>query len=67
MAGRSRASFLSNPSPRGLGYSVECVVRDLPCPPCQREDDPRERLYRMRQLSQGVNGLVRAAADLTRG
>lgn len=52
---------------RGLGYSVECVVGDLPCPPCQREDDPRERLYRMRQLSQGVNGLVRAAAELTRG
>ncbi|MDT5269048.1 MAG: hypothetical protein QOH49_1234 [Acidobacteriota bacterium] len=47
---------------RGLGYRVECVVTDLPCPPGQREDDPRERLYRMRQLSQGIEGIVRSAA-----
>ena len=45
-----------------LGYRVECVVGDLPCPPGQREDDPRERLYRMRQLSQGIEGIVRSAA-----
>lgn len=50
-----------------LGYRVESVVKDLPCPRGQREDDPRERLYRMRQLSEGVEGLVKAAAaDLSR-
>ena len=49
-----------------LGYRVGSVVKDLPCPVEQREDDPRERLYRMRQLSQGVEGLLKsAAADLT--
>lgn len=33
----------------------------------QRGDDARERLYRMRQLSEGVEGLVKAAAaDLSR-
>ncbi|HEX7313469.1 MAG TPA: hypothetical protein VF297_06085 [Pyrinomonadaceae bacterium] len=48
-----------------LGYRVEAVVKDLPCPTEQREDDPRERLYRMRQLSQGVEGLLKSeAADL---
>lgn len=48
-----------------LGRRVECVVKDLPCPPEQREDDPRERLYRMRQLTQGVEGLLKSAsADL---
>jgi hypothetical protein len=52
---------------RRLGYRVESVSKDLPCPAGQREDDPRERLYRMRQLSQGVQGLVEsAAADLSR-
>lgn len=50
-----------------LGCRVESVVGDLPCPPGQRADDPRERLYRMRQLGQGVEGLLKsAAADLTR-
>lgn len=47
---------------RRLGYRVESVVKDLPCPPGQRVDDARERLYRMRQLSRGVDGLVEAAA-----
>jgi hypothetical protein len=48
-----------------LGCRVECVVKDLPCPPGQRVDDARERLYRMRQLAQGVEGLLKsAAADL---
>jgi hypothetical protein len=47
---------------RRLGYRVECVVRDLRCPPEQREDDARERLYRMRQLGQSVEGLLLATA-----
>lgn len=46
---------------RGLGHRVESVAADLPCPPDQREDDPRERLYRMRQLAQGIDGLLKSA------
>jgi hypothetical protein len=45
---------------RRLGYRVESLVRDLPCPPSQREDGPRERLLRMRQLAQSVEGLVQS-------
>jgi hypothetical protein len=45
---------------RRLGYRVESLVRDLPCPPSQREDSPRERLLRMRQLAQSVEGLIRS-------
>jgi len=45
-----------------LGYRVESLVRELPCPPEQREDSPRERLYRMRQLTQGVEGLLLSTA-----
>jgi hypothetical protein len=48
-----------------LGRRVECVVKDLPCPPGQRGEGARERLYRMRQLAEGVEGLLKAsAADL---
>ncbi|HJQ32782.1 MAG TPA: hypothetical protein VJ866_11410 [Pyrinomonadaceae bacterium] len=46
-----------------LGYRVESVVRDLPCPPAQREDSPRERLYRMRQLAQSVEGLLQSVSQ----
>jgi len=51
---------------RRLGYRVESLTRDLPCPPEQREDDPRERIYRMRQLGQSVQGLLLSAADADR-
>lgn len=44
-----------------LGYGVESVSKDLPCPRAQREDDARERVYRMRQLAQGVEGVIRSA------
>jgi hypothetical protein len=43
---------------RRLGYRVESIVRDLPCPPAQRRDTPPERLYRIRQLAQSVEGLL---------
>ena len=48
---------------RRLGYRVESLTKDLPCPPEQRADDPRERLYRMRQLGESVRGLLLSAAD----
>ena len=41
-----------------LGYRVESVVKDFQCPPEQRDDDARERVYRMRQLAEGVRGLT---------
>jgi hypothetical protein len=49
-------------SARRLGYRVEGIVKDLPCPPEQRADDPRERLHRMRQLGQSVQGLLLSAS-----
>jgi hypothetical protein len=33
---------------------------DLPCPPDQREDDLAERVHRLRQLSQNLQGVVLA-------
>lgn len=50
---------------RRLGYRVESLTKDLPCPPEQRTDDPRERLYRMRQLGQSIQGLLLSAASAT--
>ncbi len=41
-----------------LGYRIVPWVADLPCPPGQREDSTQERMHRMRQLSQNVQGLV---------
>jgi hypothetical protein len=45
-----------------LGYRVSWQERDLPCPPDQRTDDPTERVYRMRQLQQNIDGLVQSVA-----
>ena len=44
-----------------LGYSVEAFRGDFFCPVHQRQDDPAERIYRMRQLSQNMEGLTLAA------
>ncbi|HEV7349479.1 hypothetical protein [Telluribacter sp.] len=41
-----------------LGYRVEPLEMELPCPPDQREDTSQERLYRMRQLQQNIQGIV---------
>ncbi|GAB3181839.1 hypothetical protein [Telluribacter humicola] len=43
-----------------LGYSVESLAQEVPCPVDQREDDPKERIYRMRQLTQNIQGIVLA-------
>jgi hypothetical protein len=45
---------------RRLGYGVRHVERRLPCPQEQREDGAAERLYRMKQLTQNVQGLLGA-------
>jgi len=41
-----------------LGYNVEAAEGDFNCPPDQRKDDAKERIYRMRQLEQNIRGLV---------
>jgi hypothetical protein len=48
---------------RRLGYRIGYVEAHLPCPAGQREDDASERLYRIRQLGQNVEGLL---ASITR-
>jgi hypothetical protein len=45
-----------------LGYRVEAFTGDFSCPPDQRADSPAERIYRMRQLNQNIQGLVLSTA-----
>jgi hypothetical protein len=45
-----------------LGLPVKNYDGDFTCPPDQREDDKAERIYRMKQLTQNINGLAQAAA-----
>ena len=45
-----------------LQYLIEQVTDDFSCPLEQRDDSPAERIYRMRQLSQNIQGLVLATA-----
>jgi hypothetical protein len=52
---------------RRLGYRIGAVTGDFECPADQRHDTPAERLYRMRQLVQNIEGLtLSTAADLAR-
>ena len=51
--------FLFGLAPR-LGLRVRSVAGDYTCPPAYCLPDEAERLHRMRQLSQNVDGLVRA-------
>ncbi len=41
-----------------LGYRVEALAGDFACPPDQRQDTPAERIYRMRQMVQNIEGLT---------
>ncbi|KAA5542455.1 hypothetical protein [Adhaeribacter rhizoryzae] len=41
-----------------LGFEVISYEADLACPPDQREDSRAERIYRMKQLTQNIQGLV---------
>jgi hypothetical protein len=43
---------------RAQGYRVVRVEKHLPCPPEQREDGREERLHRVKQLGQNIQGLV---------
>jgi hypothetical protein len=46
---------------RRMGYEIVQLVDDYPCPVEQREDNRSERLYRMNQLSQSIDGLIQSA------
>lgn len=41
-----------------LGYTVQSVEGDYNCPIDQREDSAKERIYRMKQLQQNIQGIV---------
>jgi hypothetical protein len=45
---------------RRRGYDVVHHVGDFPCPPEQRHEDESERIHRLRQLRQNVEGLIEA-------
>ncbi len=40
------------------GYRIDSHVGEFPCPEEQRDDNAGERLYRMRQLQQSIDGLL---------
>lgn len=54
-----------------LGYRIAAIPGDHMCPEHQRQEDAAERVHRLRQLSQNVDGLVLASAgansDASRG
>lgn len=43
-----------------LGYAVSHIAGDYACPPDQRQEDDGERLHRVRQLQQNIQGLLLA-------
>ena len=48
-------------------YRIAQIEGDFPCPLAQREDSPPERIYRMSQMSQHIQGLILSTtAPLTR-
>jgi hypothetical protein len=49
------------------GYTVAAQEGDFMCPPDQRIDDPEERVYRMKQLAQNIDGLVLATTKHNAG
>lgn len=46
---------------RRLGLEVSNFEGDFNCPLDQREDNATERIYRMKQLTQNINGIIQAA------
>lgn len=45
-----------------LGLKVTSFENDFDCPADQREDDATEKIYRMKQLTQNINGIIEAAS-----
>src|SRR3954470_18615958 len=46
-----------------LSYRVQHVGGDFECPPDQRQENPSERLHRIRQLGENVQGLLLSQSD----
>jgi hypothetical protein len=46
---------------RRMGYEIVRLEDDYACPKEQRSDDRPERLYRMTQLRQSIDGLIESA------
>jgi hypothetical protein len=44
-----------------LSYTIEAFTGHFSCPPAQQQDNRTERIYRMRQLSENIQGIVLAA------
>jgi hypothetical protein len=44
-----------------LGLRIDEIKGAFACPPSQRKDDAKERIYRMKQLEQNIDGIVQAA------
>jgi hypothetical protein len=50
-----------------LSLTIQSYQDDFSCPPDQRIDNEAERIYRMKQLTQNLNGLIEASmVDLSR-
>ena len=47
---------------RRLGIHIESFVGDFSCPVNQQQDNLKERIYRMKQLSQNIEGLTLSAS-----
>lgn len=45
---------------RRLSYAIEAFTDDFSCPLSQQQDNNAERIYRMRQLTQNIQGIVLA-------
>src|SRR2546423_4022954 len=63
-AGCGRRPFLFATAHR-LGLKVVHIVADCPCPHDQRSEDDHERVHRLRQLGQNIDGLVQAMTRTT--
>jgi hypothetical protein len=48
---------------RRLGYPLQSFAADMPCPSDQREDHLGERMHRMRQLVQNLEGVLQVLRD----
>jgi hypothetical protein len=49
------------------GLEITASVDDFTCPTDQRDDDAKERIYRMKQLEQNIRGIVLAANTTIEG
>lgn len=46
-----------------LGFKIEAFTGDFLCPEGQREDSQKERIYRMKQMNQNIEGLILSSSQ----